>query len=175
MFDDRVIAEAVGQMDGTIEALGNSPDGLGEYQMQPYQQALPQQPYPYPMQTMQEAIPYPQMPMPTQGNNMAQHGELEFLEPQEVSDSATMRSAGITVVTAAIGGAIGYSIAGSLGALNGILYSGAFFNAYRAQKWWGEKTPDKKHEAVVSGIFALIGIGAAGYLTYYLMQEKDKK
>jgi len=91
------------------------------------------------------------------------------------SDNAAITSAGLTIVAVTAGTAIGYALKGSLGAISGLLFSGAAANLYRAQKWWKSPNPSNKHEAIVSTVFGIGGIVAGGFLVYQLMQENSEE
>jgi len=93
-------------------------------------------------------------------------GEVEWLEPHDTSPQAAVRTAGITALGAAIFFGGGLALGGPWGGVSGILLSGAGFNIYRAQKWWGSADPSEKHEAVVSALFGAVGIAAGGYTAY---------
>ncbi len=52
------------------------------------------------------------------------------------------------------------------------MISGAGFNIYRAQKWWGSADPSEKHEAVVSALFGVVGLAAGGYTAFKAYESK---
>jgi hypothetical protein len=99
-------------------------------------------------------------------------GQIDFLEPADASPAAAMRSAGITALVAAVAFGGGLAFGGPWGGVSGIMVSGSAFNVYRAQKWWGSADASEKHEAVVSAMFAAIGIAAGGYTAYQAYQAK---
>lgn len=101
--------------------------------------------------------------------------EWGFVEPQDTSPEAGLRSAGFTALlaVAAIGG--GIAVAGPIGGAAGLLLVGAAANGYRAQKWWGSNLPSEKHEAVVSSVFAAAGLGVGSYLAYKAYQAKQEE
>jgi hypothetical protein len=99
-------------------------------------------------------------------------GQIDFLEPPDASPAAAMRSAGITALVAAVAFGGGLAFGGPWGGISGIMFSGSAFNVYRAQKWWGSADASEKHEAVVSAMFAAIGIAAGGYTAYQAYQAK---
>ena len=99
-------------------------------------------------------------------------GEFDFIEPTDTTPEAATRSAGFTLLFVAVATGVGYAAKGGMGAATGLLASGALANGYRAQKWWGSGVPAQKHEAIVSGIFTIGGLAAAGYVGYKSMQEK---
>lgn len=100
------------------------------------------------------------------------NGQIDFLEPVDASPAAAMRSAGITALAAAVFFGGGLAFGGPWGGVSGIMFSGSAFNVYRAQKWWGSADASEKHEAVVSAMFAAIGIAAGGYTAYQAYQAK---
>jgi len=99
-------------------------------------------------------------------------GELQWLEPTDASPQAALRTAGITALAAAVFFGGGLALGGPWGGTSGILLSGTGFNIYRAQKWWGSADPSEKSEAVVSAIFAAIGLAAGGYAAYKAYDSK---
>jgi len=99
-------------------------------------------------------------------------GELQWLEPEDASPQAALRTAGITALAAAVFFGGGLALGGPWGGTSGILLSGSGFNIYRAQKWWGSANPSEKHEAVVSAFFAAVGIAAGGYAAYKAYESK---
>jgi hypothetical protein len=99
-------------------------------------------------------------------------GEWGFIEPQDASPEAGVRSAGFTALFATMAVGAGYALGGPLGAAAGLLLSGAAANGYRAQKWWGSNVPGEKHEAVVSSVFSAAGLGVGGWLAYKAYQTK---
>jgi len=90
----------------------------------------------------------------------------EWLEPNDVSTGAAVRTAGIATLTAALAFAGGLGLGGPWGAASGVLITGSIFNGYRAQKWWGSPDPSEKHEAVVSAVMAVLGVGVGGWMAY---------
>ncbi len=100
-------------------------------------------------------------------------GELAFLEPSDASPEAAIRSAGITALAATVIGGGGLALGGAWGALSGLSASGAAFNLYRAQKWWGSSNASEKHEAVVSAIMGSIGAVVAAYTGYRAFKERE--
>jgi hypothetical protein len=99
-------------------------------------------------------------------------GQAAWLEPPDASPAATMRTGGITALAAAVFFGGGLALGGPWGGMSGILLSGAGFNVYRAQKWWGSADPSEKYEAVVSAFFATVGIAAGGYAAYKAYEAK---
>lgn len=101
-------------------------------------------------------------------------GKIDFIEPEDTSPQAAVRSAGFTALTVAVAFGTGLALGGPWGGLSGILLSGSAFNGYRAQKWWGSADPSEKHEAVVSALFAAVGVASGGYTAYKAFQAKDR-
>jgi hypothetical protein len=99
-------------------------------------------------------------------------GKLTFVEPTDASPDAAVRSAGITALVAAVTFGGGLALGGPWGGISGLSFSGAAFNVYRAQKWWGSPDASEKHEAVVSGLMGVIGIIVGGYAGYQAYQTK---
>jgi hypothetical protein len=91
---------------------------------------------------------------------------LDYLEPDDVSSDAAVRSAGITALLATVAIGTGVAVGGPWGAGAGLLLVGAAANGYRAQKWWSSPEPSEKHEAVVSAVFSAFGIAVGGYMAY---------
>jgi hypothetical protein len=100
------------------------------------------------------------------GMGAGMNGQSEFLEPEDASPQAALRSAGLTALVAAVGFGGGLALGGAWGGISGLALSGSAFNVYRAQKWWGSDDPSEKHEAVVSALFGAIGIAVGGYTAY---------
>lgn len=101
-------------------------------------------------------------------------GQLQWLEPDDVSSGATVRTAGITALASALALGAGLAIGGPWGAGAGVLLMGTAFNAYRAQKWWGSPDPSEKHEAVVSAVMAAVGLGVGGWMTFRAIKSKGE-
>lgn len=144
-------------------AAGSSPDGLGAY-------AQPVGPSGAP-RAVQSAQQYPQY---LAGSGPMQ-GTWDVLEPDDVSHASAMRSAGFTALFATVAVGAGIAIGGPWGAGAGVLLAGAAANGYRAQKWWGSGDPSEKHEAVVSAVFSVFGIGVGGYMAYKAYGAKKEK
>lgn len=170
------------------QGTGASPDGLGAYAMPV---ADPNQPgtnttgynYELPQQAQREHQPLvPQMPpegggvqtMPAQydPNALPMAGQLDWVEPADVSPESAVRSAGITALTAVVAAGTGFAAGGPLGALSGVLISGAGFNIYRGQKWWGSPDPSEKHEAVTSVVMGALGATAGAYAAYRAYEDR---
>lgn len=143
------------------DGLGAGPDGMGAY-ARPTPQAG----------TGEYFQPAAGMGAYARPVQRGMHGQIDFLEPPDASPAAAMRSAGITALVAAVAFGGGLAFGGPWGGVSGIMLSGSAFNVYRAQKWWGSADPSEKHEAVVSAMFAAIGIAAGGYTAYQAYQAK---
>jgi hypothetical protein len=100
------------------------------------------------------------------GGSMYYPQQMEQWEPEDTTPEAATRSAGITAVFVAAATGLGYALGGWKGAVAGGVLSGAVANGYRAQKNFGSTNPDQKHEAVVSSVFAVAGLGLGGYVAY---------
>lgn len=156
MFQQENVFGNAGAFDGDAPALsggaqvGASPDGLGAYAQ--------------PIAEVQAggAQVHQEMPYPVGGV----HGTWDMIEPEDVSQASAMRSAGFTALLATVALGTGIAVGGPWGAGAGVLLAGAAANGYRAQKWWGSGDPSEKHEAVVSAVFAVFGIGVGGYMAY---------
>jgi len=109
---------------------------------------------------------YPQQPMA---------GEIEFLEPEDTSDGAAMRSGGFTLLFVAVSTGIGYAWKGGFGAISGLLLSAGAANGYRAQKWFGSEDPSEKHESLVSSVFAAGEIFGGLFVGYQAMKQSEKR
>lgn len=142
-----------------LEGTSGSPDGLGAYA-----QPLPDAPRGQRHMTMQ----------PMGSNVQGMDGAWDFIEPDDVSATSAMRSAGFTALFATVALGAGIAIGGPWGAGAGVLLAGATVNGYRAQKWWGSPDPSEKHEAVVSAVFAAFGVGLGGYMAYKAYGAKSK-
>lgn len=143
----------------SLEGTGSSPDGLGAYA-----QPLPDAPRRQRHMSMQ----------PMGSNVQGMDGAWDFIEPDDVSSSSAMRSAGFTALFATVALGVGIAAGGPWGAGAGVLLAGATVNGYRAQKWWGSPEPSEKHEAVVSAVFAAFGVGLGGYMAYKAYGAKTK-
>jgi hypothetical protein len=157
--------------------------GEGQYQHEAQVPALPpagggiqtgQGSWAVPMQNQPQVPPgaaiIPTGDMPNRG--MYQQQQMEgWLEPEDTSPEAAGMSAGITALFVAGSIGLGYALGGWKGAVAGGVLSGAVANGYRAQKNMGSTIPDQKHEAVVSSVFAVAGLGLGGYVVYKIIEE----
>lgn len=151
---------APGAVGASPDGLGGGPDGLGAH-------ARPVGEYfSGPSGTGAYATPV------DRGGHPQMSGELTWLEPPDASPAATLRTAGITALAAAVFFGGGLALGGPWGGMSGILLSGSGFNVYRAQKWWGSADPSEKYEAVVSAFFATVGLAAGGYAAYKAYEAK---
>jgi hypothetical protein len=98
----------------------------------------------------------------------------EGIEPEDTSPEAAGRSAGLTALFVAGSIGLGYAIGGWKGAVAGGVLSGAVANGYRAQKNFSSADPDQKHEAVVSSVFAVSGLGLGAFVVYEAMKERGE-
>lgn len=172
MFDETAYAG----MD--LEGLqgSDSADGLGAYAR------------PLPETTLQSAqvpaspeygIPlgpmpaYPMQPRSLQGPQGV-HGKATWLEPDDTSSSANVRSAGVSVVFLAASFGLGVALGGPWGAAAGVLLAGVAMNGYRAQKWWSSQDASERYEAVSSAVFAVGGLAVGGYAAYKAYKAREK-
>lgn len=93
--------------------------------------------------------------------------------PQGFYEPAAARSAGMTFLVGVAAFGVGLATGGGWGGLAGVLGTGAVFNGYRAQKWWGSQDPSQKHEAMVSGVMALGTAAAAVYAVHKASQRQE--
>lgn len=96
------------------------------------------------------------------------------IEPTDTTPEAATRSAGLTALFVAGSIGLGYAVGGWKGAVAGGVLSGAVANGYRAQKNFGSTNPDQKHEAVVSSVFAVSGLGLGAYVAYEAMKARSE-
>jgi len=143
--------------------MGATPDGLGTAGVGAYAR-----PTAGTGEYFQPAAGVGAFAVPTDGMG----GTIQYLEPPDASPAAAMRSAGITALVAALFFGGGLAVGGAWGGMSGIMLSGAGFNVYRAQKWWGSADPSEKHEAVVSAMFGAITLAAGGYAGYKAYEAK---
>lgn len=80
---------------------------------------------------------------------------------------------GMSVLLPAAGTIAGMKYAGLYGSLGGALGAGSLINAYRAVKYMLRGDDESDREAIISGTYALVGLGAAGYLLYRGVKAKD--
>lgn len=100
--------------------------------------------------------------------------QMEQWEPDDTTPEAAGRSAGLTALFVASMTGVGYALAGWKGAVAGGVLSGAVANVYRAQKNFGSTNPDQKHEAVVSSVFAVSGLGLGAYVAYEAIKDRGE-
>jgi len=163
LFDASVAEEGLGQADaafGAQRGFGASPDGIGAYQSDPDQSAL--------QQAAAGAHQYDHIP---DALHQQMQGQIDFIEPEDASPEAGVRSGGFTLLLVAVAAGAGYAWKGGLGAASAVLMTGAAANIYRAQKWFSSPEPSEKHEAMVSAVFGVAGLGAGGYVGYKAFQE----
>lgn len=73
---------------------------------------------------------------------------------------------GLSTVAVGLAAIVGANYGGVYGGLAGSLFGGAGINAWRAVTQLREGTPDGKHEALVSGTYALLAAAIGGYVAY---------
>lgn len=180
MFDQNVQTEGLGRAEEAFARIrhsdvgASSPDGLGAY-------VTPEPGDPYatlpPPQRMMAPPPPPPQPMWAPAGVPPQQqmaGEWEFLEPDDTSNNAAMKSSGFTLLFIALATGAGYAFKGGHGAVSGLLLSAGLANGYRAQKWFNSDDPSEKHEAIVSTIFAAGEIFGGLFVGYQAMKRAEK-
>lgn len=96
------------------------------------------------------------------------------LAPATVAEPPTGGSrtkAGFSLLGAVVSGAAGYWLGGGYGAGAGVLYFGALRNAVRTAGTVGKDGA----EAAKAGTVTLLGLAAAGYLTYQAVQTRRQE
>lgn len=83
-----------------------------------------------------------------------------------VHDPSARRGAGVAVVMAGAGLAVGWLVAGAWGAGAGFVLLGAARNGMRAKQLWSSAQPGDREEAAKSATMAAIGTVLGGYLAY---------
>lgn len=110
--------------------------------------AMPDTPLPAPQQTAIQAPAFP------------------------VAHPGARRAAGISLLIAGAGAAIGASFGGLWGAGAGLLGAAAVRNGARAHKLWASADPSERDEAASSVTMAIVGAGASAYLGYRAYQDR---
>lgn len=188
MFDQNVESEGLGRAEEAFakqrapspDGLGSSGGGMGAYMLpepaeHPGSQHQPMYPPAFASPGGQFQMPPqapPMQPQPGYGQPMA--GELPFLEPEDTSQGAAVRSAGFTLLFVALSTGLGYAWKGGHGAISGLLVSAGAANAYRSQKWFSSSDPSEKHEAIVSGLFAAAEIFGGLFVGYHAIKRSEK-
>lgn len=95
------------------------------------------------------------------------------LAPAPNGAAAARRGAGMGVLLATGGLLAGAVLGGAWGAGAGLLLVGAFRNASRARRFWGDPAPGQRHEAAKSATLAVFGAGVGSYLAYRAYQVKE--
>lgn len=96
------------------------------------------------------------------------------IEPAGTSSSDAVQSAGIAALLAATGTGIGLAAGGPFGAGAGLMLAGAISNGYRAQKWWNDPDPGKRHEAIVSAVFTGFEVVLGGYMSWKAYESRQR-
>jgi hypothetical protein len=91
---------------------------------------------------------------------------------EEVQAGMHKHMAGLAILLAGGGAAVGYTQGGAYGALAGSLFGGSAVNAYRAFKFYMDGSEGGAKEAIVSGTYALVAVAAGGFLWYKFVHEK---
>lgn len=89
------------------------------------------------------------------------------------TDAQAKRRAGAAIVLAGIGVGTGALLGGAWGAGSGLLFAGAACNALQANKLWRSDFADDRKEAIKRTVMTVVGIGAAGYLSYRAKKSRD--
>ncbi len=95
------------------------------------------------------------------------------IEPAGTTGTDAIQSAGVAALLAAFGTGVGLAAGGPFGAGAGLMLAGAVSNGYRAQKWWNDPDPGKKHEAMVSVVFATFEVVMGSYMSYKAYQSRQ--
>lgn len=127
----------------------------------PAQQQMPHQQMPH---QIMPPLPPPQMPPP----QMQGVGAVQEAVPMS-------HMLGMSVLLPAVGTIAGMKYAGMYGGLGGALGAGSLINAYRAVKFMLRGDSESDREATISGTYAVLGLGAAGYLVYRGLKPKSAK
>lgn len=88
------------------------------------------------------------------------------------SARSAQRGAGVSVLFAGAGVAVGYALGQWWGAGAGLLIAGAIRNGARAKKLWADPTEEGREEAASSATMSVVGGGAGAYLAYRAYQEQ---
>lgn len=75
--------------------------------------------------------------------------------------------AGVGLVSAAVGTAVGYWLGGPIGAGAGLLLTGAARNTLRATRYWADPDPAARLDAGTSAGLALLGAAVGAALAYH--------
>lgn len=113
-------------------------------------------------------LPVPAMPtapppigLPLAVSNQAQamgsFGEID-------GDLPAAHALGLSFLLPSAGAIIGYKVGGLWGSAAGTLVGGAAVNGIHAAYFLRTKTPEAKHQAMVSGVYAALGLGFAGWI-----------
>lgn len=91
---------------------------------------------------------------------------------EQPSARSAARGAGVSVLFAGAGVAVGYALGQWWGAGAGLLIAGAIRNGARAKKLWADPTEEGREEAASSATMSVVGGGAGAYLAYRAYQEQ---
>lgn len=92
--------------------------------------------------------------------------------PGPLTAPSARRAAGVSLLIAAGGAAVGAMVGGVWGAGAGLLAAGALRNGARAKKLWGSADQTERDEAASSVTMAIVGGASAGYLGYRAYQDR---
>lgn len=95
-------------------------------------------------------------------------------EPAGTGGPDAIQSAGIAALLASVGTGVGLAAGGPFGAGAGLMLAGAVNNGYRAQKWWNDADPGKKHEAITSAVFCVFEVVLGGYMSYKAYESRQR-
>jgi hypothetical protein len=82
---------------------------------------------------------------------------------------------GLSLLLASIGTGLGMYWGGAFGGLAGAAMGGGLVNVYRAVRYVMVGTPAADREALISGTYAVISLGAGGYLAYRVSERRSTK
>lgn len=88
-------------------------------------------------------------------------------------DDAARRGAGLGLLLAAGGLALGFVVGGVFGAGAGLLGVGAARNGQRARLLWRDPSEEARQEAAKSASMAVVGGAMAVYLAWQSAQRKE--
>lgn len=118
-----------------------------------------------------EGLPLPAGPMspPVPGLPMAARAPSGFGEVD--GDLPAAHALGLSFLIPGIATVVGYKYGGPWGSAAGAFAGGAAVNGIHAVNFLRRKTPEAKHQAMISGVYAAVGLGCAGWI---LMERASK-
>lgn len=90
-----------------------------------------------------------------------------------MTDAAARRGAGIALLLAGTGAAIGWAAGGGWGAGAGLTLVGALRNGARAKSLWASQVPAEREEAAKSATMAVVGAAIGGYFAYRAVRNHN--